>query len=125
MPGMTDLGLAHLGRTPEIALTLFRLRDGLTEDDYRTFSRDTVRPGMLTMPSVLGFLDYRVAGGLTALDGWELVEVIVISSRVDFEHENATAGAALATEWEGWVADFRVLFLEDLVSSAGPARLAG
>jgi hypothetical protein len=117
MPGMTDLGQAHLGRTPEIALTLFRLRDGVTEDEYRAFSRDVVRPGMLTLPSVLGFLDYRVAGGLTALDGWELVEVIVISSRVDFEHENATAGAALATEWEGWVADFRVLFLEDLVPS--------
>lgn len=113
MPGMTDIA-----RTPELAITLFRLRDGVTVEDYRDFSLRTVRPGMLTMPSVLGFLDHRVVGGLTAVDGWELVEVIVISSRTAFEHENATAGAALAAEWEGWVADFRVLFLEDLDPAA-------
>jgi hypothetical protein len=112
MVGMTDLG-----RNPQVAITLFRLRDGLTVEDYREFSRTTVRPGMLVMPSVVGFLDHRVVGGLTPTDGWELVEVIVISSRVDFEHENATIGAALATEWETWVADFRVLFLDDLVGS--------
>jgi hypothetical protein len=115
MPGMTDLA-----RTPELAITLFRLADGRTVEDYRAFSLQTVRPGMLTMPSVLGFLDHRVVGGLTALDGWELVEVIVIGSRGAFEHENATIGAALATEWETWVADFRVFFLEDLAVGSDP-----
>lgn len=115
-PDGTDLGTTDLRSVPEVAITLFRLRDGVTVDDYRVFSRRTVRPGMRRLPSVLGFLDLAVVGGLTATDGWELVEVILISSRVAFEHENATAGAGLASTWEGWVADFRVLFLEDLLT---------
>lgn len=99
----------------EVAITLFRLKADLTPDDYRAFSRETVRSGMLRMPAVTGFLDYAVHDSFGGTDGWELVEVIQITSRDAFDHDNSTIGAALAAEWETWVADFRVLFLRDLL----------
>lgn len=109
-------------RPQEIALTIFRLKPGLTLEQYRAFSLETVRDGMLKMPAVEGFLDLAVIGSLTATDGWDLVELIQITSRTDFVRDNETIGAALAAEWEEWVADFHVLFLEDLDPAPTRAR---
>lgn len=109
----------------EVALTLFRLRPGITVEQYRAFSLDTVRAGMLRMPAVEGFLDLEVVGSLTGTDGWEVVELILITSRAAFIHDNDTIGSALATSWEEWVADYRVVFLRDLdVSGTGQPRLS-
>lgn len=116
----------------ELALTLFRLKPGLTTEQYRAFSLKTVRDGMMTMPSVTGFLDLAVTGSLTGADEWDLIEIIAIVSQAEFIRDNSTIGAGLAAEWEEWVEDFRVLFLTDLVglhavggvSSAGvPPRM--
>lgn len=104
-------------RPQEVAITLFRLAPGLTVEQYRAFSLETVREGMMRMPAVTGFLDLAVVDSLTGTDGWELVEIIQITSRADFIRDNDTIGAALAAEWEERVADFRVLFLSDLASS--------
>ena len=105
----------------ELALTLFSLKETSTVNDYRAFSRDVIRPGMFTMPAVVGFLDYQVEGGLTATDGWQLVELIAITSREQFEVDNSTIGADLAAQWEEWVQDYRVLFLSDLLPEVASA----
>ncbi|PZE26062.1 MULTISPECIES: hypothetical protein [unclassified Curtobacterium] len=115
------------GSAQELALTLFRLAPGRSVEEYRAFSLQIVRDGMLRMPAVEGFLDLEVTGSLTGADGWDLVEIIQISSRADFIRDNDTIGAGLAAEWEEWVADFRVLFLTDLdrsVTRAGRLVIA-
>ncbi len=115
--------MTALCTTTELALTLFRLKDTSAVKDYRAFSRDVVRPGMFTMPAVVGFLDYSIDGGLTDTDGWQLVELIAITSKENFEVDNSTIGAALAAEWEEWVADFRVFFLSDLLPQGDSEQL--
>jgi hypothetical protein len=101
----------------EVAITIFRLKAGLTVDQYRGFSLDTVRAGMQKMPAVEGFLDLQVCGAIGGADGWQLVEIIKITSREEFLRDNATVGADLAQQWEDWVEDYKVLFLKDLNAS--------
>lgn len=100
------------------ALTLFQLKEGRSIEAYRAFALDYIRPRMLDMDAVLGFVDVEVVDHLVATDGWQLVEIMHITSPTDFNRDNeAPAGAAVAAHWEEWVEDFRVLFVRDLAAS--------
>jgi hypothetical protein len=104
---------------PNFAITLFALNSDRTVADYRAFSEEVIRPGMVTMPAVIGFLDYEVAGSLEGDGGIQLVELIEITSPEEFIRDNdGPLGAPIAAEWSKWVSTFRVLFVRDLEFSA-------
>ena len=98
------------------ALTLFRLKHGRTVEEYRAYTRAKLRAGMNAMPSVLGFRDLAITGVMAGSDGgWQLVEVIEITSPEEFERDHAVpVGKAVADEWAGWVEDYSVLWCENL-----------
>jgi len=97
------------------AITLFTLDPDRSVADYRAFSRDVIRPGMVTMPSVRGFLDYEVTDSLESDGGIQLVELIEITSPEEFNRDNeGVLGAPIAAAWSEWVSTFRVLFVRDL-----------
>ncbi|GAA3932205.1 hypothetical protein [Microbacterium soli] len=101
-----------------LALTLFRLRPGVTVEEYVDYSNSFIKPGMLAMPSVRGFRDFRV---LSRYDGstsqTELIEVIEIESIEAFKHDNETgSGGEVAADWAGWVDDFDVLFCAEIIN---------
>jgi hypothetical protein len=117
VPETTRIIMSSLPR--DIAITLFTLRPGRTVEQYRDFARDVIRPGMVRMPAVLGFLDYEVVGSLEDDDGIELVELIEITSPDDFNRDNeGPVGAPIAEQWLEWVTSFRVLFVRDLLLSS-------
>lgn len=103
--------------TRELAVTLFTLKSDRTLSEYREFTRQVIRPGMTRMPAVIGFLDYEVIGSLEGDGGTQLVELIEISSQEEFLRDNeGPTGAPIASAWSEWVADYRVLFVRDLLS---------
>ena len=99
-----------------IALTLFRLQDGRTIDDYVEYSQRFIRPGMLAMPSVLAFRDFTVAESYDgATPSAQLVEVIDITDAASFKRDNESGpGAEVAVDWATWCATFEVLFCEEI-----------
>lgn len=99
------------------AITLFSLQDGRTAEDYRRFAIEYIRPNMMKMDAVLGFIDHEVVGSIGGTDGWNFVEIIHISSPEEFARDNdAPAGAVVAAAWNEWVKDFRVLFTRDIAA---------
>jgi len=101
---------------PTIAIALFTLKPGRTVDGYRAFSREVIRDGMAQMPSVRGFKDYAVSSAMTATDGgWQLVEVVHITSPDEFTRDNQELpGLSTAEAWNEWVDETVVLFLDEL-----------
>lgn len=100
---------------PYFALTLFSLKPGRTIEGYRAFALDFIRPRMIEMDAVLGFVDVEVVDHLAGDDGWQFVEIMHISSPEDFKRDNESAeGAITAAAWNEWVESFRVLFVRDL-----------
>ncbi len=99
-----------------LALTLFRLKAGHTVQEYRAYTESTIRPGMNAMPSVLGFRDFEVTGVMAGSGGgWQLIEVIEITSEEDFERDNAQPpGKHVADDWATWVEEFTVLWCQEL-----------
>jgi hypothetical protein len=101
---------------PHFAITLFRLKPERSITEYVRFSQEHVRDGMRRFPSVRGFRDYAITDALVSDDGWQLVELIAVSSPEDFLRDNEGAvGQRLAQEWETWVESYRVLFIRDLL----------
>jgi hypothetical protein len=97
-----------------VAVTLFTLAEGRSLEDYRRFSREFIGPGMLELPSVLGFRDgtaLRQMGGDSAR--WHGVEVIEISSPEAFEADHEVApGKDVAARWREWIDRYEVTFFE-------------
>jgi len=97
-----------------VAVTLFTLASDRTLQDYRRFSREFIGPGMLELPSVLGFRDgtaLRQMGGDPAV--WDGVEVIEISSPEAFEADHEVSpGKDVAARWMEWIDRFEVTFFE-------------
>lgn len=110
-------GIVMTSHTPWLAITLFNLLAGRDVDSYRRYSDDFIRPGMLAMPSVVGFRDYEALQWLdSSASPWQLVEVIEITSPKEFVHDNETMpGKAVADDWSTWVSDFKVLVCKDLL----------
>lgn len=104
-----------------LAITLFTLREGKALDDFRQHSIEFVRPGMMKMPSVLGFRDYAVTGTLDQRKAkWDAVEVIEISSPEAFDRDNSGPhGQQVADDWLKWVDQFEVLFCQNLAAYTG------
>ena len=98
------------------AFTLFNLKSGKSLDDYEKWSLEQVHPRMLKMPSVLAFRDYRVTGAMGGGETrYQLVEEIEIMNPEEFERDNAEGdGLALAKEWQSWVADFTVIYCQEI-----------
>ncbi len=99
-----------------LALTLFRLTADHSVDEYVEYSQRFIKPGMLAMPSVLGFRDLRV---LESYDGAEpsatLIELIEIESVEAFKHDNESEpGLSVATDWATWVDSYEVLFCAEI-----------
>ena len=101
---------------PLVAVALFSLKEGRTVEGYRELSREVIRPGMAKMPSVTGFMDYDVAGSMSeSTEGWELAEVVQITSAEEFERDNTQMpGKAVADVWNEWVDKSLVLYLREL-----------
>lgn len=97
-----------------VAVTLFSLASDRTLEDYEHFSREFIGPGMLELPSVLGFRDgtaLRQMGGDHA--AWDGVEVIEISSPEAFEADHEVSpGKDVAALWTEWIDRFEVTFFE-------------
>lgn len=104
-----------------LALTLFRLTEDRTVEEYVEYSQRFIHPGMLAMPSVLGFRDFRV---LESYDGVApsatLIELIEIESVEAFKHDNESEpGLSVATDWATWVDTFEVLFFAEIPPGVG------
>lgn len=101
-----------------LAVALFTLAPHCSVADYAELSRDTIRPGMAQMPSVLSFEDYAVLP--TTMSGspseWHAAEVVRITSVADFHRDNSEPpGRQLAEIWNSVVASSNVFFLSDLL----------
>lgn len=98
------------------ALTLFNLKEDKEIAAYKAWSLKEVHPRMMRMPSVLEFRDYEVTGTMGGNAApYQLVEEIVITSPEEFERDNAEGdGAVLAAEWQQWVADFVVIYCDEI-----------
>ena len=99
-----------------IAITLFTLKDKNNIEKYKEWALSDVRPRMMLMDSVKGFLDYTVTGYFNH-DGvkYDFIEIIEITSQKDFEEDNLKGlGLELANEWIEWVEDYSLIFCEDI-----------
>ena len=99
-----------------IAITLFTLKDKKNIEKYKEWALSDVRPRMMLMDSVKGFLDYTVTGFFNH-DGvkYDFIEIIEITSQKDFEEDNLKGlGLELANEWSEWVDDYILIFCEDI-----------
>jgi len=98
------------------AYTLFTLKKTKRLENYVDWSLEQVRPRMLKMPSVLGFVDYQVIGAMNKPKAsYTFVEEIMITNPKEFEHDNSVGdGVKLAEEWNEWVEDFEVIYCKDL-----------
>ena len=99
-----------------IAITLFSLKDKSNIEKYKEWSLSDVRPRMMLMDSVKGFLDYSVTGIFNHDDvKYDFVEIIEITNQKDFEEDNLKGlGLELANEWSEWVDDYYLIFCEDI-----------
>lgn len=102
-----------------LAITLFRLVPERSVEEYVAYSDAVIKPGMMAMPAVTGFRDFRV---LESYDGAEpsatLVELIEIESIAAFKRDNESEpGASVAAGWATWVSSFEVLFCAEMPAS--------
>jgi hypothetical protein len=103
-----------------LALALFRLKPGRTVDEYRAYSERFIHPGMNAMPSVVRFRDLAITGTMDgSTGGWDLVELIDITSAEDFERDHAgPPGKDVADDWATWVEEYTVLWCDPLVEAS-------
>mgnify|MGYP001407753354 CR=1 FL=1 len=99
-----------------IAITLFSLKDKESTEQYKKWSLSSVRPRMIMMNSVKGFIDYSVVGLLNHSGiEYNFIEIIEITNRKEFEDDNSKGlGLELANEWNDWVDDYSIIFCEDI-----------
>ena len=99
-----------------IAITLFKIKDNLIKDNYISWSLSFVRPKMIKMNSVKGFMDYSVVGSLNYSGiKYDFIEIIEITNKEDFEEDNSKGmGLKLANEWNSWVDDYSIIYCEDI-----------
>lgn len=99
-------------------LTLFRLKEGATVADYRSFTLGRLRADMMAFPSVTGFVDCDVSGYVPAESVWDAAEIIEVTSAEEFRRDNESAyGVEVAERWSAWVANSAVFFLHDLAGA--------
>lgn len=76
---------------PVSAVNTFRLRSGVTAEQFERFSADLDRPTCLAFDVVLGFEVYLVDGGTSeatgdgADEGTDVVEIMTVSSWPEWE----------------------------------------
>lgn len=97
-------------------IALFRLKPDRTIGAYREWSLSHVRPIMRRMDSVISFRDFQVTGSMDdETSPHELCEIIEITDVAQFELDNSTVeGETLAGEWQSWLREWTVLYLQDL-----------
>jgi hypothetical protein len=101
-----------------LAITLFKLRPERSVADFRAHSLESVRPGMMRLPSVLGFRDFAVTGTMAGTSpSCDAVELIEITDPASFERDNQGEQGALVTrDWLPWVESFEVLYCRNLAA---------
>ncbi len=99
-----------------IAITLFSLKENAIKEKYKKWTLDSVRPRMILLDSVKGFIDYSVVGLLNhSGTEYDFIEIIEITNQKEFEHDNAQGlGLEIATEWNDWVDDYSIIFCEHI-----------
>mgnify|MGYP003389330600 CR=1 FL=1 len=99
-----------------IAITLFSLKENAIKEKYKKWTLDSVRPRMILLDSVKGFIDYSVVGLLNhSGTEYDFIEIIEITNQKEFEHDNAQGlGLEIAAEWNDWVDDYSIIFCEHI-----------
>jgi|TARA_B110000881_G_C18290554_1_gene371977 hypothetical protein len=99
-----------------IAITLFSLKENAIKEKYKKWTLESVRPRMIMMDSVKGFIDYSVVGLLNhSGTKYDFIEIIEITNQKEFEEDNSQGlGLEIATEWNDWVDDYSIIFCEHI-----------
>ena len=99
-----------------IAITLFSLKENAIKEKYKKWTLESVRPRMILMDSVKGFIDYSVVGLLNhSGTEYDFIEIIEITNQKEFEEDNSQGlGLEIATEWNDWVDDYSIIFCEHI-----------
>lgn len=100
-----------------VVIVLFKLKSGVSLEEYRAFSKESVRPEMLRWQSIISFGDYEAERnyGLGDPLDHELLELIYVTSPKAFIEDNESpSGAVLARKWEALVSRSSVVFFKNL-----------
>jgi hypothetical protein len=94
----------------------FRLKPGLTPDQYEEWFRTENVPAVRKMQSLLAYRVWRVVGALEGTPAFEYLEEMEIESRGEFEREveELPEMAAMLEGWYSRVADQVVLYGEEV-----------
>ena len=66
-----------------IAITLFSLKENAIKEKYKKWTLESVRPRMIMMDSVKGFIDYSVVGLLNhSGTKYDFIEIIEITNQL-------------------------------------------
>jgi hypothetical protein len=100
----------------KFVVSYFTLAEGDTIEAYSEWSISYVRPVMRAMPSVLSFLDFRVAGAMEgAVPEYDGCEIIEVTDFAAFELDNAEGeGGVLASMWRERLETWSIGYLTDL-----------
>jgi hypothetical protein len=98
---------------------IFRLRPGVTLEDYEKWFRGTNVPAVRKMRSIDSYRVWRVVDSMEGEPTFEILEEMEIQDRAGFEHElNAVPEmAAMLDDWYSRVADQVVFFAEEIAQT--------
>jgi REDY-like protein HapK len=94
----------------------FRLKAGLTPDEYEEWFRTQNVPAARTMKSVRSYRVWRVVGALEGTPSFEYLEEMEIEDRGEFEREveELPEMVAMLEGWYSRVADQVVVYGEEV-----------
>lgn len=99
----------------------FRLKPGVTFDEYAAWFREVNVPAVRSMSSISAYRVWRTTGGLDGDPPFDVLEEMEVTDRASFEREleENPAVAAMLEQWQERVVDPVVVYGEE-VPQDGP-----
>jgi hypothetical protein len=99
----------------------FRLRPGVTPEEYERWFRETNVPAVRKMKSIGSYRVWRVVDAMEGEPSFEVLEEMEIEDRAAFEREveELPEMAAMLEQWYSRVADQVILFAEEIPQEEG------
>ena len=98
---------------------LFRLKPGVTPEQYETWFRETNVPANDTLTTTRNYRVWRVSGVMEGEPRFEYLEEMELDDRDAFEAEleSSPAMAAMLEDWYARVADGVIVYAEEVAQT--------